>query len=351
MPVALRLESGYRPGIANEARRSVISAHSIGMRLRLIPALVGLGLVLLIPAWVVSTRPFGAPDENAHYLRALSIANGSLLGPKVPFYEPGDSPAQLAWARQDSRGVLVPARLSPLLPLSREPAGAIAQPMLCLNGRPNVGSGSCMEATWTGDYQPLPYLLPAVALSSAHSWRSGLWLSRALSASTCLALILLAIAALWSGSAWSLVGPLLAITPMVLFVGSVINPTGLETAAGLAFASAGLRIVRDRDGSPAWIWVLLACGGAVTVLAWQLGPVFVAIDLAVLMALLGPQRMRGMLVRSRRLTGTVALALVAALGLYVIWAISSGVAHSTIDINLGGLKLRVANSTQCLARR
>ena len=135
--------------------------------------------------------------------------------------------------------------------------------------------------------------------------------------------------------------PLLAITPMVLFVGSVINPTGLETAAGLAFASAGLRIVRDRDGSPAWIWVLLACGGAVTVLAWQLGPVFVAIDLAVLMALLGPQRMRGMLVRSRRLTGTVALALVAALGLYVIWAISSGVAHSTIDINLGGLKLGV----------
>ncbi len=201
-----------------------------------------------------------------------------------------------------------------------------------------------MEATYTGDYPPLPYLLPAVALSSASGWSSGLWLSRALSASACLAFILLAIAALWSGSGWSLLGPLVAITPMVLFVSSVINPTGLEATAGIAFASAGLRIVRERENSPAWTWVLLACSGAVTALAWQLGPIFVVIDLAVLAALLGRTQIREVLARSRRRSGTVTLMLIAALGLDVSWAAISGFSHSTFQVApvAYGLRLGIA---------
>jgi Predicted membrane protein (DUF2142) len=319
----------------------------VGIRLRLIPALVVLGLALLLAAWVAATRPFGAPDENWHYLRALSIANGSLLGPRVPVNIPGH-PAATAWFRQDTRGVLVPARLSPVLPLSLvlgrsvpAPAGAIAQPMRCLNGRPNVGSGSCMEASDTGDYPPLPYLLPAIVLKSVDSWRSGLWLSRALSAGACLTFILLSIAALWSGGGWSLLGLLIAITPMVLFVSSVINPDGLESAAAIAFAAAGLRLVRDRGQTPAWIFVALACSGAVTVLAWQLGPVFVVIDLAVFAGLLGRRRIRDVMVHRHHWIGIVGLALVAALGLYVSWAMSSGGAHAAVHPTLGSLRLGV----------
>jgi Predicted membrane protein (DUF2142) len=304
--------------------------------------LASLGLALLMAAWIVATRPFGAPDEDSHYLRALSIANGELLGPKEPFVASGHSSAELAWVRHDTRGVLVPPRLSPLAGVGYPEQADVGHPEPCLNGRLDVGSRPCVEVTHTGDYNPLSYLLPAVALSSADGWRAGLWLSRALSACACLTFLLLALAALWNGSGWSLLGPLAAVTPMVLFVGSVINPTGLETAAAIAFASAGLRIVRNRENSPIWVWVVLACSGAATLLAWQLGPIFLAIDLAALAALMGRAEAHQLLVRRRRRIRVVTVTLLVALGLYVSWAVISGVAHSTIQVTpIGSLRLGV----------
>jgi hypothetical protein len=321
-------------------------------RLRLIPALAGVGLALLTAAWVVATRPFAAPDEAAHYLRALEISDGSLVGSKVPFFAPGHPQAPLAWVRQrftggharahiawvrpDTRGVLVAPKMSPLLPSG--------QPQLCVDGRRDTRGRGCVEATYTGDYLPLPYLLPAVALSASSSRDTGLWIARALSALCCIAFLLLAVATLWDGSGWSLVGLLLATTPMVLFVSSVVNPNGLEATAGIAFAAAGLRIVRDRERAPGWVWALLACSGAATMLAWQLGPVFVLIDAAAIALLLGASPGRELLARERKRVRTVALVLIGALGLYLAWALTDGTSHATIRIApvVHGLRLGVS---------
>lgn len=279
--------------------------------------LVAVALTSLMLAWVMASRPFAAPDEASHYLRALGIANGKLLGPKVPYRLPGLSAATQAWTDHDTRAVWVPARLSP-------------PDVACMNGLPDTGPGGCTEATSTGDYQPLPYLLPAAALAVSHDSDTGLWVSRLASALPCVALIILAFALLWSGDGWSLLGPLLATTPMVLFVGSVLNPNGLEIAATLAFAAAILRISRDPTHVPHWVSGSFALSGAVSILAWQVGPVFVTAALALGVALLGRQGLRS--IRPSRPLRLSALVFITATGLYLAYGLSSGVFHSTFGI-------------------
>ncbi len=281
--------------------------------------LIGAALTLLMVAWVMASRPFAAPDEASHYLRALSIANGKLLGPKVPYRLPGLSVATQAWTNHDTRAVAVPARLSP-------------PDVTCMNGKPDIGTGGCTEATSTGDYHPLPYVLPALALTVSHNASTGLWLSRLASALPCVALIILAFALLWSGNGWSLLGPLLATTPMVLFVGSVINPNGLEIAAALAFAAAILRISREPGRPPRWVWGGLVVSGAVAILAWQVGPLFVIADIALGIALLGRPGLRKVRSASRPLRLS-ALGLGFATALYLSYGMSSGVFHSTFGIS------------------
>jgi len=198
-------------------------------------ASLGLGFSLLLVAWVMATQPFAAPDESSHYLRALSLANGQLLGRKVPYpFRVGQSPAALVWVDQGTRAVWVPAGLSP--------------PVLCIDSKPDFGvlAPGCLEATEVGNYHPLPYLIPALALEASNDGSTGLYLSRLASAIPCLAFILLAFVLLWDGSAWSLLGPLAAITPMVLFVSSIVNPNGSELTACLAFAASVLRSHRRR---------------------------------------------------------------------------------------------------------
>jgi hypothetical protein len=280
--------------------------------------LVGLGLALLLAAWVVATQPFGAPDEASHYLRALNIANGHLLGSKIPYPNVPLTPAQQAFVNHDTRAVEVPARLSP-------------PDVACINGKPDI-TGRCVEASPTGDYYPPAYLLPAVALKVASNADTGLWLSRFLSAASCFAFIALAIALLWSGSGWSLLGLLLALTPMTLFVSSILNPSGLETTASIALAAAGLRIARAPALARAWVWVALALSGAVTVLSFQAGPAFLVADLAAAGALIGAAGAGELRRQSRRQLGLAGLTIMTALVLWFVYASVSGASHSHFGV-------------------
>ena len=288
------------------------------MRRRSTVVLVGVGLTLLMAAWVAATQPFAAPDEVSHYLRSLGISHGTVVGPRAPYQAPYLSPAQLAWGRRGSRGVTVPAAMAP-------------PDVNCVSGRPDMSS--CVEATTVGNYHPLPYLLPAVGIGAASSVRTGLWLGRAGSALQSLAFILLAVALLWGGTAWSLTGLLAAITPMVLFVGSVLNPNGLEIAASLAFTAALFRVARAPGGAPGWVWAAAAVSGAATILSWQLGPVFALADLAVFAGLLGGGGARALTAGARRGPRLAALTLVLAAAVWLGYGIASGVGHSSIQLS------------------
>ncbi len=285
-------------------------------------ALVGAALALLLGAWVFSTPPFGGPDEAAHYLRAVNIANGKLLGPKVPYSAP--TAEQTAWVQHDVRGVLVPAPLAP-------PGSS------CVGGRPDVTAHGCVMATYTGDYPPLSYLLPALAISQASRSSTALWAARVASALPCLAFLVLAFALLWSGTAWSVLGLLAAITPMTLFIASVINPNGLELAASLAFSAGVLRISRAPTTTSVTVWGALVISGAVTVLAWQLGWLFVVGDAILFAALLGRGQLATLIrARRRRLRAVLAL-LLAAFALYLVYGLNTGVVHGAFGMTpIGG---------------
>jgi hypothetical protein len=268
----------------------------------------------------MATQPFAAPDEASHYLRALTITNGHILGPKVP-YPPvaGVTPTQMAWADRDTRAVLVPARLSP-------------PNVHCLDGKPDR-TGSCLEATPNGNFPPLAYLLPAVALSASNQSSTGLWLTRVASALPSLALLVLALVLLWSGTGWSLVGLLAATTPMVLFSSSVLNSSGVEITACLAFAAAVLRITRRPSSVPGWVWVALAVTGAIAILSWPLGLVFVLGDLVLFAALLGRQGAAELISQSRRRVIVSGIVLVCAGVLSLIYSHFSGLGADKVGIS------------------
>ncbi len=281
--------------------------------------LVGLAMTLLLAGWVMSSVPFSGPDEAAHYLRALSIANGSLVGPRAPIRNAALTTAQSAWVTQDARGVLVPARLSP-------------PDIACLAGTTDRRS-RCVEPSGTGDYPPLPYLLPALALSAASHTGTALWAARVANLVPNVGFIMLAIALMSGGTTWAMVGLLAALTPMVLFVGSILSPSGLETASGLAFLAGLLRLVRPGVHPPPWVWIALAASGATLVLSEHLGPAFALVDSVLVAALLGGTGLRALLAEHGRGVAGVGLGLGAALGLYVAYGVSAGLFHSHIDFS------------------
>lgn len=285
---------------------------------------LGAAFALLLTGWAFSSRPFEAPDEAAHYLRALTITQGRLTGAPptartgglADTAAPGRAGLQARWVAHDLRLVHVPKGFSP--------AG-----LHCLDGRPAPGQGGCTEETYTGDYNPLAYLLPAGALAISSGVGDGLWLARLASALQCLVLLAIAVAFTRDRSGWATLGLLLAATPQVVFIASVINPTGLEMAASIAFAAGLLRLAREPQRFPRWGWAALALSGGALILAWQLGLGFAAIELAVAGLLIGRRRLAGIARTHRRAPAGVGLVLVLAAALFVAYGAANGSLHSS----------------------
>lgn len=141
-----------------------------------------------------------------------------------------------------------------------------------------------------GGYEPLPYLLPALATIPAASPDAADRLARLALAATALALLGLAAALVWDrgAGALSLLGLTVAVTPMVIFSGASLNGSGLEIAAGVAFAAALLRVWRDAGASTLG-WVGVGVAGATLALSRSTGPVWAALLLGGWIALAGPR--------------------------------------------------------------
>ncbi len=285
--------------------------------------LLGLAITLLLGAWVFSTLPWSGPDESSHFLRALSITNGQLLGRQVAFTAPAPiTPTQRRWVSGNTTAVQVPPNLSP-------------PEMRCAsNNLPDTAPAGCVEQSYNGNYPPLPYLLPAAALAVSNNATGALWLGRVVSVLPCLALIALAFMFAVRGGLWPLFGLAVALTPMSLFMASVINPTGLQITASLAFAAGLLRLVRNPATLSTTEAVAIAVAGVVTVVAWQLGPLFAICDVALAAAMLDRRRVSEIRARPRLVLGlTVALGV--AVLLYLIWALVSGSSHGGLSLGFG----------------
>src|SRR4051794_2888543 len=217
------------------------------------PLALAAAYTLLILAWVFGNPPHGGPDELAHYVRAASLGRGDLIGaPGRPQAIVGERrPAgmseqtyrdQLEWTAATARTVVLPDGLSPAWYCEQTDPSVSAR---CVDETP-IPRG---PQTWTissGGYEPLPYLLPALASRLPAAPNRLVLLMRVAKALSCLALLVPALVLLWRGSEdfLSLLGPVVALTPMAVFLAATLNPSGLETVAAIAFYAAVLRLAR-----------------------------------------------------------------------------------------------------------
>jgi len=224
----------------------------------------------LVLAWAFAVPPFSAPDEWSHYLRTVGIAHGRVLGaPVEAFHDANLSPRQEAWVAQTVRWTEVPPGMAPdgygCNAFRPDVSAACASRVPVPPGEP------VRRLTVNGTYQPGAYLLPALLVRAADGPLSGLRLGRIANAVTCIALL--------AAAAWALrphlLGLAVAATPMALFIGAALNPSGPEIAGAIAFTAGLLALARGSSGAAPW-WAAGA-GGAALCLARSAGPFWLAI--------------------------------------------------------------------------
>lgn len=266
----------------------------------------------LIGTWALSQPVFAGPDEPAHVVRAVALDHGTLTGAEPR----GRLPRRFRPVEDSARVVQAPAIY-----------GSVVVP--CFTRNRDL-LAPCLRFTGpTRDTDVVTYKAlepPAYyGVVGATSWitpagTAGVYVMRLLSALIAGALLATAITALRLANAPRLLGAgvALAVTPMVLFLGGVVNPAGTEVAAAIAFWVCGLVLVsRASERVDSVLVTGAGVAGIVLALSRPLGPVWVALVALAVLAV-ASRAARSSLARS----GRVRLwgALVAAAGvIQVIW--------------------------------
>jgi hypothetical protein len=267
-------------------------------------------LAVNMALWSLATPLFASPDEPAHVERAVALYRGQLIG-----------------TTQGS---------------ASNPLTGIAIPELYTHGGPWSGcftfketvSSVCAGAftgtskifhttTYVGRYPPLYYAvvgLPSVFTVST----KGIYAMRMMSDLLNSAILALAVMSVvvWSRNRYLLIGLLIAITPMTLFLGSVVNPSGFEIASAICLWTSGLVLVLDHaERPPPRLVATVAGSAALLLLARPLSPLWAAVILVVL-ALIAGLRGTLSLLRDRSVRWSLALLVPAALfaGIWIVAA-------------------------------
>jgi hypothetical protein len=309
--------------------RPFFSRHSF------LPWVVSLSYALLMASWIAGNPPYGGPDEWSHYLRAVGLGHGQLLGTpsgregalaivgptQPPFLDAKTYQDELAWVAQNTRKVRIPAGLTPgWFRCGQQTDPAVSAQ--CLNSAPPLEQpGEWFNPTAT--YQPFPYLLPAaiswIDINPDHLAR----LMRAGKALLASLLLGAAVFLLWSPGARlvSYTGLVVAVTPMAVFLAATLNPSGLEIMSAVAFNCALIRLTRDQpdDRHRRWPWTVAAISGAVLALSRTQGPVWIALSLAAIVPLYGTRAFLGVTLENKRRSVPAALALLLAILLNRVW--------------------------------
>lgn len=255
-------------------------------------ALLAVGLILA--AWSIATPLMASPDEPAQVSQAAALVRGQLDRPQH------DTP--------------IGKRALVTVPDWVASAGALPdcyafRPAISAGCAPRVSHSTTSTTTFTqfSNYPPLYYAMvglpslvftgsPAVyAMRGVGDLIDGLLLA--------LGLFLLA---RYHPRRLPLVGALFALTPMVFFVSSVVNESGMEIAAGFAAWCGGLCLA-ESDDPPKGLVAGTSIGLATLVLSRPISPYYGVVIVVVLSALAGWTRVRALL-RNQRVRVLAAVA-------------------------------------------
>jgi hypothetical protein len=232
-------------------------------------------------AWTFATPQMGSPDESAHAIRAAAVVRGELSNQPVD-----GTPA--------TNLVHVPRWASSAIDLTcfahHSDVAAACQPeWQDIVGDPNEIVPTITTASGNG---PVYYLLTGLP-SLFSSWHTAFYLMRVISAVLTAALLAFTFMAVRQlpRSRWSTIALTTAVTPMVLFLGGVLNPNAVEFAAAAAiFATLVLVFRQPSPGVLLWergaivvlgasvagarnislLWLVLALGLALLFARWTI---------------------------------------------------------------------------------
>jgi hypothetical protein len=281
--------------------------------------LVGFLLLFgLLAVWSLSTPLFAAPDESSQATRAAGAADGQIFGRP----DTAAGPSSVSFS--------VPAVLAQRLG-DNPPCFAFLDtvPASCQTYYATTTS-RIRVATHVGSYPPLYYVivgLPSVIVpTSGHQLYYMRLVSAALSALFFAAAIVSASQV--RGRRWTVIGVAAAVTPSGIFLGSVINPSGLEISAGLCTWISALALFDGPDPRHRrrlLVWTVLSA--SVFVQLRGLSPLLLAILAVVLTVLVGWRRVLAVL---RQRDAQVGLAVVLVCGVFaVVWIFSQHVLVSS----------------------
>lgn len=258
-----------------------------------------LAFVLLTLAWLGATPLGRVPDEPAHYVKAVALGAGELRGAAVR-PQPEYTPVQRRWLGRTTRSFDLPRELA-ILPSPPCPVFSPTTSAGCQQEWPQRSASP--QPSYVATYQPFTYSVPAAATTIASTPRAAWLLARAALALLSLALLVLGIMAYWDPRApsVSVAAVALAVTPMVVFLASSLNPSGAETTAAFSLGAGLLRLAR-RDGTAprALAWWATGAGGVVLAVTRSVGPYYLG---AIALVVIGVAGLSPLLERLRKHRG------------------------------------------------
>ncbi len=270
-------------------------------------------LFVMGASWAVASPLLSGSDEGAHAIKAAAVVRGELRGANTgPRGRPWLVHVPGTFARAQ-----VPFTLCYLY--RTEAAGSCGF---------SVGGPTSIEQVNTqfGGYPPLYYLavgLPSLAAPSA----LGLYLMRLVSVAITSAFLASALVSAfsWRRSRLLVLGTAIAIVPTVIYVGAVLNDSGLEISPAICLWVSLLVFVLDPppDGARRLLTRAGVSAGAL-VLARPLSPLWLAVIAGAVLALASRERVAALVRRRDVQAWTAAVAVCT--GLSVLWTTSVGVA-------------------------
>ncbi|WP_084606063.1 DUF2142 domain-containing protein [Agreia bicolorata] len=253
-------------------------------------------LSLMSIAWALASPLGSGPDEPAHIIKAASVVRGVLVGPQGDTGNIVDVPRAAAWtATQDCYRFDL-----------NQDAG-------CAPGLASSGSETVTTETSAGYNNPVYYAVvgwPSLFLTG----ETGLYGVRVVSAlisSAMLACAFMLIAG-WKRRSVPAVGLLVALTPMVIYVNGVVNPSAFEISGSLAVFAATLSIVLHPDRQLlAQRLTILVVSAVLALGARTVSPLWVALGIALPLLLVGWRGLAPLLRNRAVIVSSTVVALVA----------------------------------------
>ncbi|SKA93750.1 Predicted membrane protein [Agreia bicolorata] len=190
-----------------------------------------IALSLLAAAWAISSPISSGPDEPAHIVKAASVVRGEFVGPQGTYGNEVEVPNYISWTNAQTCFVF-----QPTVPADCAPA---------VEGDP---AKTVLGSTTAGYNNPVYYVLvgwPTLIFSDS----TGIYAVRIVSgilSSGMLALAFMLVSS-WRRPTIPAIGLIAAITPMVLYVNGLVNPSSFEISGAITAFVAMLTIVSQPD--------------------------------------------------------------------------------------------------------